>query len=174
MKQISYKRHRFPAEVIQHAVWLYFRFTLSFRNVEDLLAERGLDISYEGIRYWVLKFEAQYARRINCRRPRPNCQWHLDEVCSMSCMPARQDMQTGRHTFLHRSWGPLEPFDNSFSELLKKKGAYSHLISDHYHYWEDRGATYHTRYNSFDFIRGQGSDPWKGLLDSPLDRIRES
>jgi len=61
-------------------VWLHLRFTLSFRDVEDLLAERGLDISYEGIRYWVLKFGAQYARRINCRRPRPNCRWHLDEV----------------------------------------------------------------------------------------------
>jgi arylsulfatase A-like enzyme len=94
-------------------------------------------------------------------------------IGSMPCMPARRDMQTGRHTFLHRSWGPLEPFDNSFPELLKTAGAYSHLISDHYHYWEDGGATYHTRYNSFDFIRGQESDPWKVLLDSPIDRIRE-
>lgn len=94
-------------------------------------------------------------------------------IGSMPCMPARRDMQSGRHTFLHRSWGPLEPFDNSFPELLKSAGAYSHLISDHYHYWEDGGATYHTRYNSFDFIRGQESDPWKVLLDSPLDRIRE-
>ena len=80
MTKISYKRHRFPAEIIQHAVWLYFRFTLSFRDVEDLLAERGLDISYESIRYWVLKFGKQYARRIDQRRPRPNCRWHLDEV----------------------------------------------------------------------------------------------
>ena len=94
-------------------------------------------------------------------------------IGSMPCMPARRDMQTGRHSFLHRSWGPLEPFDNSFPELLKSAGAYSHLISDHYHYWEDGGATYHTRYNSFDFIRGQESDPWKVLLTSPIDRIRE-
>ena len=76
-------------------------------------------------------------------------------IGSMPCMPARRDMQSGRHTFLHRSWGPLEPFDNSFPELLKSSGSYSHLISDHYHYFEDGGATYHTRYNSFDFIRGQ-------------------
>jgi arylsulfatase A-like enzyme len=82
-------------------------------------------------------------------------------------------MQTGRHSFLHRSWGPLEPFDNSFPEILKQKSVYSHLISDHYHYWEDGGATYHTRYNSFDFIRGQESDPWKVLLDSPIERIKE-
>ena len=94
-------------------------------------------------------------------------------VGSMPCMPARRDMQTGRHAFLHRSWGPLEPFDNSFPELLKEAGVYSHLVSDHYHYWEDGGATYHTRYNSFEFIRGQESDPWKVLLDSPIERIQE-
>ena len=92
---------------------------------------------------------------------------------SMPCMPARRDMQTGRLSFLHRSWGPLEPFDNSFPELMKTAGAYSHLISDHYHYWEDGGATYHTRYNSFEFIRGQESDPWKVMRASPIDRIRE-
>jgi len=80
MTKVSYKRHRFPPTIIQHAVWLYFRFTLSFRDVEDLLAERGLDISYESIRYWVLKFGKQYARRIGRGRPRPNCRWHLDEV----------------------------------------------------------------------------------------------
>ena len=80
MANISYKRHRFPSEIIQHAVWLYFRFTLSFRDVEELLAERGLDISYESIRHWVLKLGKQYARRIDRGRPRPNCRWHLDEV----------------------------------------------------------------------------------------------
>ena len=94
-------------------------------------------------------------------------------IGSMPCMPARRDMQTGRLTFLHRSWGPIEPFDNSFLEILKQKKVYSHLISDHYHYWEDGGSTYHTRYNSFDFIRGQESDPWKVLLTSPIERIQE-
>ena len=80
MEQILYARHRFPPEIIQHAVWPYFRFTLSFRDVEELLAERGLDVSYESIRCWVLKFGIQYARRIDRRRPRPNGRWHLDEV----------------------------------------------------------------------------------------------
>jgi len=80
MTNVSYKRHRFRPEVIQHAVWLYFRFTLSFRDVKDLLAERGLDVSYESIRYWVLKFGKQYARMIDRKRPRPSGQWHLDEV----------------------------------------------------------------------------------------------
>ncbi len=94
-------------------------------------------------------------------------------IGSMPCMPARRDMQTGRHSFLHRSWGPLEPFDNSFPEILKTKDVHSHLVSDHYHYWEDGGATYHTRYNSHEFIRGQESDPWKVMLESPIDRIRE-
>ena len=80
MSKISYKRHRFSAEVIQHAVWLYFRFTLIFRDVEDLLAERGLDVFCESVRYWVLKFRAEYARKIDHRRPRPNYRWHRDEV----------------------------------------------------------------------------------------------
>ena len=94
-------------------------------------------------------------------------------VGSMPCMPARRDMQSGRHAFLHRSWGPMEPFDNSFPELLKGGGVHSHLISDHYHYWEDGGATYHTRYSSYDFVRGQESDPWKVMLSSPIDRIQK-
>ena len=80
MTQISYKRHRFPAEIIQHAVWLYCRFTLSFGDVEDLLAERGLDISYESVRCWVLKFGTAYARKMRRRRPRPDSRWHLDEM----------------------------------------------------------------------------------------------
>jgi putative transposase len=77
---ISYRRHRFPPIVIQHAVWLYLRFTLSYRDVEDLLAERGLDISYETVRSWLLKFEPVIARRLRRRRPRPSNLRHLDEV----------------------------------------------------------------------------------------------
>jgi len=80
MKQLSYKRHRFPSSIIQHAVWLYCRFTLSFRDVEDLLAERGLDIFYESVRCWVLKFGTVYARTIRRSRPRPDGRWHLDEL----------------------------------------------------------------------------------------------
>jgi transposase-like protein len=80
MAPISYARHRFPAVVIQHAVWLYFRFTLSYRDVEDLLAERGLDVSYETVRRWVLKFGPLFARELRRRRQRPTSQWHLDEM----------------------------------------------------------------------------------------------
>src|SRR2546425_10527718 len=76
----SYRRHRFPPAVIQHAVWLYLRFTLSYRDVEDLLAERGLDISYKTIRNWVLKFGPMIARQLRRRGPRPSDRWHLDEM----------------------------------------------------------------------------------------------
>lgn len=69
-------------------------------------------------------------------------------VGSLPCMPARRDIHTGRLSFLHRSWGPLEPFDNSFAEILWDHKVYSHLITDHAHYFEDGGATYHTRYDS--------------------------
>jgi transposase-like protein len=80
MAQLSYRRHRFPVEIIQHAIWLYLRFTLSYRDVEELLAERGLDVSYETVRRWVLKFGPLIARRLRRGRPRPSAQWHLDEM----------------------------------------------------------------------------------------------
>ena len=84
MKSISFKRHRFPADVIRHAVWLYFRFSLSFREVEELLAQRGIDVSYETIRCWTIKFGPLIARRLKRRRPAPSPRWHLDEmVCSI-------------------------------------------------------------------------------------------
>ena len=81
---------------------------------------------------------------------------------SLPCIPARRELHTGRYNFLHRSWGPLEPFDDSMPNILKKNKVYSHLISDHYHYWEDGGATYHTQYSSWEIIRGHEGDPWKG------------
>src|ERR1700728_5368434 len=77
---ISFARHQFPPAIIRHAVWLYVRFTLSYRDVEDLLAERGLDVSYETIRRWVLKFGPLFARELRGRRHRPTSQWHLDEM----------------------------------------------------------------------------------------------
>src|SRR5215813_13996453 len=80
MPKISYRRHRFPSVIIQHAVWLYLRFTLSYRDVEELLAERGFDISYETVRCWVLKFGPVIARRLRRCRPRASNRWHLDEM----------------------------------------------------------------------------------------------
>ena len=94
-------------------------------------------------------------------------------VGSLPCMPARRDLHTGRLNFMHRSWGPLEPFDNSYPELLKQSGVYSHLVTDHLHYFEDGGLTYHTRFASYDFIRGQENDPWKAMVQPPMERFRE-
>lgn len=88
-------------------------------------------------------------------------------VGSMPCMPARRELHTGRYNFLHRSWGPLEPFDDSMPELLKQNGIYTHLVTDHQHYWEDGGATYHNRYSTYEFVRGQEGDPWKGEIRDP-------
>ncbi len=85
MRRISYKRHRFPPTVIRYAVWLYFRFTLSFRDVEELLAQRGIEVSYETIRCWTIKFGHQFAANLNRRRMPPSPRWHLDEmVCSIA------------------------------------------------------------------------------------------
>jgi len=84
---------------------------------------------------------------------------------SLPCMPSRRELHTGRYNFLHRSWGPLEPFDDSMPELLKQHGIYTHLISDHRHYWEDGGSTYHNRYSSWEVSRGQEGDPWKGVVE---------
>jgi transposase-like protein len=77
---ISFARHQFPPVVIRHAVWLYVRFTLSYRDVEDLLAERGLNLSYETVRRWVFKFGPLFARELRRRRPRSTSRWHLDEM----------------------------------------------------------------------------------------------
>ena len=80
MSPISYRRYRFPPAVIQYAVGLYFRFPLSFRDVEDLLSERGIDISYETVRRWSLTFGQAFAANLRQARPRPDTRWHLDEV----------------------------------------------------------------------------------------------
>lgn len=79
---------------------------------------------------------------------------------SMPCMPARRELHTGKYNFMHRAWGPLEPFDFSVFESLNEKGIYTHLVTDHSHYWEDGGATYHNRYSTWEGFRGQEGDRW--------------
>ena len=79
MTEISYSGYRFPPEIIQQAIWLYVRFTLSFRDVEDLLAERGIVVSYETVRRWVNHFGPKIAADLRKRRPKPHTIWHLDE-----------------------------------------------------------------------------------------------
>ena len=84
MTPVSRARHRFQPDVIRDVVSLYLRLTLNYRGVEELLAERGLDVSCETIRRWVLKFGLQFARNLRASRPRPSGQWHLDEMSSQS------------------------------------------------------------------------------------------
>ena len=80
MPPLSYSGYRFPRDIIQRAVWMYLRFTLSFRDVEELLAERGIGVTYESIRRWVFTFGRPIARRLRARRPRPHGRWHMDEM----------------------------------------------------------------------------------------------
>lgn len=101
------------------------------------------------------------------RLARKSVQFNNAWCGSMPCMPARREMHTGRPNFLHCNWGALEPFDDSAVEMLKNKGVLTHLISDHYHYWEENAATYHTKFNSWEFFRGQEGDPWIAQKDEP-------
>jgi arylsulfatase A-like enzyme len=89
-------------------------------------------------------------------------------IGSMPCMPARRELHTGRYNFLHRSWGPLEPYDDSMPEILKQNGVHTHLVTDHVHYFADGGANYHNRYSTWEFNRGQEGDNWKGYINPPF------
>ena len=80
MKLVSFARDRFPADIIRQAVWLYFRFTLSFRDIEDLIAQRGIDLSYETIRMWTQKIVRLFGPNLRKLRPAPSARWHLDEM----------------------------------------------------------------------------------------------
>jgi len=88
-------------------------------------------------------------------------------VGSLPCMPARREFMTGRHNFLDRGWGPIEPFDDILPVELRRGGVFSHIATDHQHYFELGGENYHTGFNTWDFHRGQEYDPWVSLVDSP-------
>ncbi len=90
MRQLSFKRHRFPADIIRHSIWLYARFTLSYRDVEEMLAERGLDVSCETVPRWFLKFESTIAANLRRTRPRPSDHWHQ---AKRSLAPAQVHVQ---------------------------------------------------------------------------------
>jgi arylsulfatase A-like enzyme len=95
-------------------------------------------------------------------------------VGSMPCMPARRELHTGRYNFLHRSWGPMEPFDDSMPKLLRENNIHSHLATDHYHYWEEGGCNYHTKFSTWQGFRGQEGDPWMADLSGRVDMIPDS
>eukprot|EP00747_Dinoflagellata_sp_TGD_P097243 gnl/TRDRNA2_/TRDRNA2_167074_c1_seq1.p1 gnl/TRDRNA2_/TRDRNA2_167074_c1~~gnl/TRDRNA2_/TRDRNA2_167074_c1_seq1.p1 ORF type:complete len:588 (+),score=105.39 gnl/TRDRNA2_/TRDRNA2_167074_c1_seq1:1-1764(+) len=134
----------------------------------DMLCRRFIP-TYNDEASWVIapNFKRLAARAV---------QYENAYVGSMPCMPARREMHTGRYNFLHRTWGPIEPFDDSMPELLQvpkafeKSGAgpvHTHKVTDHYHYWEDAGSTYHQRFKTFEFVRGQEGDKWKGHVSGP-------
>ncbi len=99
MRQLSFERHRFPADIIRHSVWLYARFTLSYRDVEEILAKWGLEVSYKTVRRWFLKFGSTVAANLRRTRLRPSDRWHLDEMVIVTGLRAtfpfspRRDLQ---------------------------------------------------------------------------------
>ena len=95
-------------------------------------------------------------------------------IGSMPCMPARRELHTGRYNFLHKGWSPLEPFDDSVPEMLKQAGVHCHLVSDHHHYWRDGGANYHPRYSTYEHVRGQEGDYWKGVIGASFENTTMS
>ncbi len=101
------------------------------------------------------------------RLARKTVKFNTAYVGSMPCMPARRELHTARPNFLHAPWGCLEPFDDSAIEMLNHAGVQTHLTSDHYHYWEENACTYHTKYNTWRFFRGQEGDPFIGQVDAP-------
>lgn len=127
---------------------------------------RAIMIMFDSLnRHMLQSYGCDWTKTPNFMRLAQHCtQFENAYVGSLPCMPARRELHTGRPNFLHRSWGPIEPFDDSMPEILKNNGICSHLVSDHQHYWEDGGATYHTRYSSWECIRGQEGDPWKENL----------
>lgn len=135
MQTISFDRHRFPPEVIRHAVWLYTKFTLSFRDVEDLLAERGLDVSYETIRRWCLKFGPVIARNLRSLRPMPSDHWHLDEMViairgKHYWLWRAVDNEGEVLDFLVQSRRDTKAANKLMRKLLKKHDAPTRLITD--------------------------------------------
>ena len=108
MGEVSYKGHRYPAEIIAHCVWLYHRLPLSFREVEQLMLVRGVIVSYETIRQWCAKFGPVYAAGLRRRQPRPGDKWHLDEVFLTI---------NGRRQYLWRPSTRTAPSLTSWSDL---------------------------------------------------------
>ena len=116
---VSYRRHRFPAAIISHAVWLYHVFSLSLRDVELILAERGVTVTHESVRAWCRKFGAEFAKRLRRHRPQPGDIWHLDEVfvritARFITSGARSTRMASSSTFWSKAAGmPLPPSASS-------------------------------------------------------------
>src|SRR5919199_1441469 len=138
-----YKNHRFPGEIISHGVWLYYRFTLSYRDVEELLFVRGITVSHEAIRKWCRKFGQQYANQLRHRRPRPGDKWHLDEVFLTI------------HGERHYLWRAVDQDDNVLDILVQSrcnKGAAKKFFRKLL-----KGLTYVPRVISTDKLKSYGA-----------------
>lgn len=133
--------------------------------------KRCVIVMYDTLcRHFLPTYGNEWVKAPNFQRlARRSAQFRNFYVGSMPCMPARREMHTGRYNFLHRSWGPLEPFDDSMPAILDRHGVHSHKVTDHHHYWEDGGATYHSRYTTFDLVRGQEGDKWVGDVEALRD-----
>ncbi len=106
MRQLSFKRHRFPVDIIRHSIWLYARFTLSFRDVKEMLTERGLDFSYETAGGWFLTFGSAIAANLRRTGPRPGDHWHLDKMVIVIQWKRYWLWRAGAVTASHRSPRP--------------------------------------------------------------------
>ena len=141
MRPISFKRHRFPSAIIRHAVWLYARFTLFFRDVEELLAERGIDAPYETVRRCFLKFGPSIASNIRRSQPRPSDHWHLDEMVisnrgAQYWLWRAVDNEGDVLDFLVRSRRDAQAAKKLMVKLLKKYGfAPSRVVTDRLLYY---------------------------------------
>ena len=133
--------------------------------------KRCVVVMYDTLcRHFIPTYGNEWVKAPNFERlAKRSVQFQNFYVGSMPCMPARREMHTGRYNFLHRSWGPLEPFDDSMPSILNRNGVHSHKVTDHLHYWEDGGATYHQRYTTFDLVRGQEGDKWIGDVEKFRD-----
>lgn len=126
-------------------------------------------VTYDSLnRHMLPNYGNEWVKAPNFERLGKRAVTFTNSYCgSMPCMPARRELHTGRYNFLHRPWGPMEPYDDSMPEMLIEKGYHTHLVSDHGHYWETGGATYHTRYSTWECHRGQEGDPWKAWMCPP-------
>ncbi len=136
---------------------------------------RGVIVMFDSLnRHLLSAYGCGFSHTPNFQRlARRTCTFDTSYVCSMPCMPARRDLHTGRPNFLHRGWGPLEPYDVSVFEALRREaGVHSHLVTDHYHYFEDgAGGTYHNRYSTYEQVRGQEGDHWAGRVGDVGDLL---
>jgi putative transposase len=147
---ISCTLHRFPPVIIQHAIWLYFRFPLSFRDVDEMLAERGIEVSYETVRRCVLKFGPAFAANIKSSRPRPSATWHLDEVFVRIC---------GKSTYL---WRAVDD-EGEVLEVLHSLGEISaHLEIDAETIEETGIHSRHDCHRQTGFLRSGAVGTWPG------------